>query len=337
MDRVFTSCRVEERSIIPFVKREIHHEVAAAKFGKREGGEIDIIVSEITSNLVKHATRGELLYRVRTNLYQDTFEIICIDKGPGMDDIAHMKKDGISTTNTLGQGLGAIERLSGLSQIYSIGGWGTIVYARVNGEKKIDDPILRGGLDISALCVCKPHETVSGDGYWIKKTSAGVQIFFGDGLGHGPAAKEATDRAGDFFLKCPDKDPVSILRQMHEAVRRTRGLVAFVADWDKKSEQWSFCGVGNIQARLFSGMSYKNYMSYNGTLGLNIPSSMKSSIVTSEKNQYLIISSDGLRSRWELTRYPSILKYDGIILASALYKDFTRGNDDASILIAKVL
>jgi hypothetical protein len=44
-----------------------------------------------------------------------------------------------------------------------------------------------------------------------------------------------------------------------------------------------------------------------------------------------------LRSRWELTRYPSISKFDNIVLAAALYKDFSRRNDDSSIFIGKVL
>jgi hypothetical protein len=46
--------------------------------------------------------------------------------------------------------------------------------------------------------------------------------------------------------------------------------------------------------------------------------------------------SDGIQTRWDLNRYPAILKYDSTVLAAAIYKDFTRGNDDASVLIAKV-
>jgi hypothetical protein len=78
-------------------------------------------------------------------------------------------------------------------------------------------------------------------------------------------------------------------------------------------------------------------MSYNGIIGLNIPNSMKETIVEAEKNQQLIMCSDGLRTRWDLTRYSAISKSDNMLLAGALYKDFSRRTDDSSILIAKVM
>jgi anti-sigma regulatory factor (Ser/Thr protein kinase) len=337
MDKPFTSYRIEERSFVAYIKREIHAQVAHRHFTEARAGEIDIIVSEVCSNLIKHAGSGELLYRVSDVGDQDSrFEILCIDKGPGMNDVPKMMKDGMSTTNTLGHGLGAIERLSTFSQVYSIQGWGTIVYALVTTEDRKYATKNGLDLDIRALCVNKPRETVCGDGYRVKRTSQEVQIFFGDGLGHGEFAKEAADRAGNFFLGCEERDPVSILRLIHEHVRRTRGLVGTVAIADLKNNEWRICGVGNILTRVYSGVLYKNYMSYNGTLGLNIPNSMKESIYKIERNQHLIMCSDGIRTRWDLGKYSSIFKYDSMLLAGVLYSDFTRGNDDSSILIAKV-
>jgi hypothetical protein len=189
---------------------------------------------------------------------------------------------------------------------------------------------------IKALCVSKPRETVCGDGYRIKRTDANIQIFFADGLGHGEYAKEAVDHAGDFFYSCEDDEPIDIIRQMHEKIRRTRGLVATLAVMDKKSKEWRLCGVGNISTRIYTGIVYKNYMPYNGTIGMNIPNSMKVSTYYVEKNQHLVMCTDGIRTRWDVAKYPSIFKYDNTIMAASLYKDFTRGNDDASILIAKV-
>lgn len=337
MDRTFTSYRVEDRSFVSYIKREIHGHVAHAHFSEGRAGEIDIIVSELCSNLVKHASSGELLYRVcDIGEKNSRFEIVCIDKGPGMGDVPRMMKDGVSTTNTLGQGLGAIERLGDVSQVYSMPGWGTIVYVMVTTEatKYNARPALE--VDIRALNINKPREVVCGDGYRIKRTNTQVQIFFGDGLGHGQYAKEAVDSAGNFFMGCGESDPVSIIRLIHEEVRRTRGLVMTMAIGDLKTGEWSICGVGNILTRLYSGVTYRNYMSYNGTAGMNIPNSMKASVYKMEKNQHLIMCSDGIRSRWDVSRYPSIFKYDSTLLAAALYSDFSRGNDDSSILIAKV-
>ncbi|HEY0742017.1 MAG TPA: ATP-binding SpoIIE family protein phosphatase [Chryseosolibacter sp.] len=336
MDRLFTSYSIEDRSYISYLKREIHKEVSLGSFSEQRAGEIDIIVSEICSNTVKYATSGEVLYRTCHQGQHSTFEIIALDKGPGIPDISRMMRDGVSTGSTLGQGLGAIERLSDVFNIYSIPQWGTIVYSKVTTNKTTFVRKENLDLDVRGLMVAKPREVECGDLYRVKRTQTDVRVFLGDGLGHGKHAQEAVERAADFFFESDDTNPVDILRQMHEKVRRTRGLVGTIGIFDRRLNQWRICGVGNIVTRLYQGITYKNYMSYNGTIGLNIPTSMNVSVIPAERNQYLIMCSDGIRSRWDVTRFPSILKYDNMILASAVYKDFNRGTDDSSVLISKV-
>ena len=192
-------------------------------------------------------------------------------------------------------------------------------------------------VDVKGLLVPKPLEEVCGDGFAVVSNKSLVKILFGDGLGHGPYAKEAIDAARNFFFECEETDPVEILRGMHDKVRRTRGLVGSVAVLDKKTATWMLCGIGNITARLFSGIEYRNYMSYNGTIGLNIPKSMNATVIPADRHQHLVMSSDGLSTRWDISKYPSVFKYDLFVLAGALYKDFSRGNDDSSVLIAKVV
>ena len=336
MGKAFSNYRIEERSFVSYIKREIHMEATRAGFSEKKIAQIDLIVSEMTSNLVKHAGGGEVLYRcIESEKGNQVFEILCIDNGPGMEDPRRMRKDGTSTTGTLGHGLGAIERLSTFSQVYSVPRWGTIVYSKVKMKEKELAPDRTPDVDIRALCVNKPREVVCGDGYRIKRTVADVRIFFGDGLGHGQAAKAAVDAAGDFFMSTHENDPVEILRKMHEKVRRTRGLVGTVAIMNRANAEWNICGIGNITVRLYNGLQFKNYVSFNGTIGLNIPTSLKNSTFPLEKNQHLIMYSDGIRSRWNLSQYPSIFKYDNTILAAALYRDNFRGVDDASILVAK--
>lgn len=337
MGKAFTSVLIEERSIASYVKREIHNEISRRQFSEHQIAAIDLIVSEMTSNIIKHAKGGEIHYRTDDDKrHKPVFEIVCVDKGPGMTDLKLMQKDGFSTAGTLGHGLGAIKRLSDISQIYSIPGWGTILYAKIHTEDSA--PARTGQLDVEvrAFCVNKPRETVCGDGYRIRRSRTGVSVFFGDGLGHGVEAKAAVDAAGDFFMTCDEDSPVEILRQMHERVRRTRGLVASIAVFDKTNSALRICGVGNTVVRVYNGLEVKNYMSFNGTIGLNIPNSLRDSTFDLVKNQHLIMTSDGIRSRWSIGQYPSILKYDSTILAAAIYRDNFRGNDDASVLVAKV-
>lgn len=337
MDKNFISYRIEERSFVSYLKREIHSEIARSTFSEGRAGEIDIIVSEICSNLIKHAGSGEILYRIQPAKDETTFEILSIDQGPGIADVARMMRDGVSTASTLGHGLGAIERLSNIFNIYSIPDWGTIVYSKVTTLKQtlFKKDIFQ--LDVRGLCICKPRETLCGDGYQVKQTPEDIRVFFGDGLGHGPHANDAVRTAADFFFESDESNPVEMIRQMHEKVRKTRGLVGTIAILNRKQAEWNICGVGNILTRIYQGVSYKNYMSYNGAIGLNIPTSLNHSVIPAERNQLLVMASDGIKTRWDISKFQSILKYDNMILAGAIYKEFNRGTDDSSVLTAKVV
>lgn len=335
MDKIlFKSYAVAERSQLSFVKREIHN-LVRIDFGENKTGEIDIVVSELCSNLVKHAKDGEILYRLSKEKGLPLFEIISIDNGPGMKDVVHSSKDGISSKNTLGQGLGAISRLSSFSQVYSTEGWGTIIYAgfRAGAMEKLSP----GRFAFRCLNVAKPGENVSGDGIEIRRLEHKILVLAGDGLGHGQHAKDAVDKAIEVFNSSLTTDPAELIRELHAGAKKTRGLVATIAELDFDKKKWEVCGIGNIHTRLQRGLEYRNYICHNGIISLNIPARIENAVWDMEKFQMLIFCSDGINTRWDIARYPSILKYDPMILAAALYKDHARRNDDMTILILKIL
>jgi len=45
--------------------------------------------------------------------------------------------------------------------------------------------------------------------------------------------------------------------------------------------------------------------------------------------------SDGLQSRWDLSRYPGLLSRHPALIAGVLLRDFRRERDDASVLVLK--
>ena len=49
----------------------------------------------------------------------------------------------------------------------------------------------------------------------------------------------------------------------------------------------------------------------------------------------LVMHSDGIGSRWTLERYPGLLTRDPAVIAAVLYRDFCRGTDDATVLVAR--
>ena len=83
-------------------------------------------------------------------------------------------------------------------------------------------------------------------------------------------------------------------------------------------------------------MTTKNFLSYNGIIGMNLPSVLNDHFLPVEQGQLLIMVSDGLQSRWDTTKYPFIHRYDLTVLAAAIYKDYARQTDDASVFIGRM-
>ena len=131
MDNTFSTYKIDDRSLIAFIKREIHNLALQLGFTPHRAAETDIIVAELTSNLMKFANGGELLYRANFNGEHNEIEIYCLDKGIGFDNVAKIMNDGYSSSNTLGHGLGSIKRLSNDFQIYSMKNWGCVQYVKI--------------------------------------------------------------------------------------------------------------------------------------------------------------------------------------------------------------
>ncbi len=323
-----------DRSYFAVIKKDIHALGATLSFSENRLGEVDIVVAELLSNLAKYARNGRLLVKLVTEGTTRGIEIISIDEGPGITDVAKVMGDGYSTSNTLGHGLGSVKRLSDQFQVYSLKDWGTIILTRLFVTPvKI---IANSGICIRSIVIPKPGETACGDGFYQKVSKEKVKLMLGDGLGHGPEAALAVQTAMEAFKICPDDDPCEIIKFINASVRKTRGLVATVAIYDAKTKEWLLCGIGNIATRMQSATGTKSHIAYNGIIGMNLPRTLNNMRIVSERNQYLIFCSDGIKTKWEISRWPGILRYDPSILAAAIYKDHARHTDDMSVAICKV-
>jgi anti-sigma regulatory factor (Ser/Thr protein kinase) len=324
---------VADRSYFALLKKEIHVLAVKAGFSDNKVGEVDIIVAEMVSNLVKHAGGGRLLVKLVEEQHIEGIEFISIDDGEGISELNRMMTDGASTTNTLGHGLGAIRRLSNLFQVYSQKDWGTIMLSRLFKEEL---PYQKKANEIRSVVVSKPGEEKCGDAFHCRIGSHAIRLFLGDGLGHGAEAALAVNSAIQIFKTRKDDSAVEIIKELHRGVRKTRGLVGTVALYLKEEKRWRICGVGNICTRLINGIELKNNMSYNGIIGHNIPNSMKDQEVDAENAQVILLCSDGIRTKWDLTKYPGILKHDLSILAAGIFKDHARHTDDMSVVAVRL-
>jgi anti-sigma regulatory factor (Ser/Thr protein kinase) len=335
VSRTHVAFKAEDRSYFAILKKDIHALAVGACFTEAKVGELDIIVAEVVSNLVKHAGGGQVLVKLVEENGIQGIELISIDNGPGMTDVSRMVADGVSTKNSLGQGLGAMKRLSDVFQVYSQKGWGTVILIRIYKEtlrsvKKLPKE------QISSVVLPKPGEKVCGDGFYSITTKDHIKVFLGDGLGHGPEAAHAVMEAGKAFINCDETNPVEIIRYINHEVKKTRGLVGTAAIFDFNLMKWKICGVGNISTKIINSGNAKNLMAYNGIIGLNVPRTLNAQEVDYEKGQHMILCSDGIKSKWDTIKYTAIQRYDTSILSATLIKDFARNTDDMSVAVCRI-
>lgn len=333
VDATHISFPASDRSYFSLLKKEIHRRLVEIGMDKYRVAEVDIIVSEMTSNLFKYAQGGEILFGNFTEDGIAYIELISIDNGPGMQHPQRMLQDGVTTSNTMGTGLGSIKRLSDSFDLYSQPGWGTILLSRIYIGHK---PVPKTNITIRPLVVSKPGERVSGDGFTCRVNHEGLKLMLGDGLGHGSEANKAVNEAAMSFKVFPDPSPTETLRFIHSSIKKTRGMVANITRYDIKKKEWSSSGIGNISAKWIGPMTSKNHMSYNGIVGHNIPTTMSDQHYSSLEYNQLVLCSDGIKTRWEVAKYPGILKYDPSVLGACIYKDHARQTDDMSVIVIKV-
>jgi hypothetical protein len=250
-----------------------------------------------------------------------------LDKGEGIENIALALSDGYSTGGTMGGGMGAMKRLASRFDIFT-GKSGTIVLLEL-GELLRQDHV-----EFAGIAIPFPGERLCGDAWHCHHDPDRTVAMIVDGLGHGFGAAEAALEAIAVFRKHVDAGPGEILTRIHDALRKTRGAVAAVVEIRPKEQKLVYAGVGNVSTVLHSGGSSRSLVSFNGTLGMSV---QRFHEYTSEWNpdSVLIMHSDGLQTRWDLSTYAGLLSRHPALICGALLRDFRRQRDDTSILVLK--
>jgi serine/threonine-protein kinase RsbT len=101
-------------------------------FGAVDQSRIATAVSELTRNIVRHASggRGEVAIRETSADGRVGIEIIVADDGPGIADVEQALRDGYTSGSGMGMGLPGTRRLMDEMTIDSAVGRGTVVTIR---------------------------------------------------------------------------------------------------------------------------------------------------------------------------------------------------------------
>src|SRR5262245_2578260 len=297
-------------------------------------GQLSLIVTEAGTNLVKHGGGGQLILRGSDEGGGKYVEVVALDQGPGMVNVALCLEDGYSTAGSPGTGLGALRRLASEFDIYSRQGHGTAVLARIRDRARSRAANGHGRIQTGTLCVPKPGEEACGDAWEEELRASGATLMVADGLGHGPGAAEAAEASVTTFRALRGRPPLARLEAIHAALRSTRGAAVAVADVDLATRVVRFAGLGNISARLVRGSHVRHLVSHNGTAG-HSARRIDEFTYPWATGDVLVMHSDGLSTQRDLEAYPGLIERDPSLVAAVLYRDFTRGRDDVAVLVAR--
>jgi anti-sigma regulatory factor (Ser/Thr protein kinase) len=290
-----------------------------------------IVASELGSNLLKHAKRGELHVSGLSGRGARGLEIVSIDRGPGMANVQDSIRDGHSTTGTSGTGLGAVRRLSDEFEILSEPGKGTILVSQILGKDRGEgSPAFRLGLAERPVS----GETVSGDSWAVRLRDDAALLMLADGLGHGMFAHEASRAAAEAFSQSAEESPAKLLQVMHGALRGTRGAAIAVARVEFGAARVRFAGLGNIAGSVISDGKLHAMVSHNGTAGYEARQ-FREFVYPWTKDSVIVLHSDGLSASWNPAAFPGLLRQHPSMIGALLYREFARERDDACILVGR--
>ncbi|MGZ3182118.1 MAG: ATP-binding protein [Telluria sp.] len=324
-------CPVTEATQVAAARRAATELAERLGFGETATGEAALLVTEAATNILKHAGHGQILLRPVTRAGVPGIEIIALDSGPGMGDLAGSLQDGTSGAGTYGIGMGAMQRLAHEFDIYTAPGKGTAVHLLLWPGR---EPPPAHGWDIGVVCLPLPSEDVSGDSWSAALAPTEACIAVADGLGHGPDAARASELAADVALRAPHLPVASLLDDVHHALRPTRGAAVALAQVDTHADAIRFAGIGNIAAHVFNGAEHKQLVSHNGIVGSNVRKVQEFSLPW-RAGALLVMHSDGLATRWDMDAYPGLASCHPALVAAVLYRDFARGRDDVTVLVLR--
>lgn len=326
---------MDDASRVGEARRHAVQAVTEMGWSEVDTGRLALVVTELGTNLHRHAKNGRLLIAMRPQ--SGEAEVISIDEGPGIADLALAMQDGHSSGSTPGTGLGAVRRLASEFDIHSSVPDGTVSVARV---RPAAPPPSTGAartvpaLQIGAICLPAPHESVCGDGWAAATHGDQTTVLMADGLGHGPEAAKASQAAVAAFAQTPDGDLRETMQTVHRALQATRGAAACVLRVDTADAHVTYTGAGNIVGRVLSGVFDKSLVTQHGTAGLQIRKPETTSLAL-PAHALVVLHSDGIETRWSVDRIRPLLQRDPTLVAAILLRDHTRHRDDATVVVIR--
>jgi anti-sigma regulatory factor (Ser/Thr protein kinase) len=319
--------KVHDRTQVGEVRRTATEAARRSGFLDGEVGRVALVATEIATNIVRHGGGGIVVVRQLDTAGGHGLELLGLDRGPGMANVARCLVDGFSTAGSPGTGLGAITRNADRYAIYSRPGHGTAIMASFHFGRPVEPP----GWEIGVVIDCHPGESLCGDNWAATVDRSSATLLVVDGSGHGPLAARAAETAIRIFGDNFDKDCVSLVAAIHRGLAPTRGAALAVARIDATARLLRFVGIGNISGVVANDGRFRRLASYNGTAG-HVVSQIREFTYPFVENPLVILHSDGVSPKWDIDTYPGLMRNHPSLVAGVAFRDHRRDRDDAAVV-----
>jgi anti-sigma regulatory factor (Ser/Thr protein kinase) len=303
-------------------------------------------VSELARNILKYATRGEVLLTRLAESGRIGVEAVVSDKGPGIADLETALQDHFSSGGTLGLGLPGVRRMMDEFDIRSTPDQGTVVTIRSwlgtpgaggAGSTSADVGACSGPLEgvtdnLEWSCyvrMCFGHR-VGGDAAVVVTGDGWVLAGLIDVLGHGPESAPLASKLAALIRSHGSLEPISLLEFLHESIKGDRGAAVGLCRVETASGEASFVGVGNTALRVLGSRSVRLH-SVEGVLGDRMRRLRVQRLVLGQED-LLLMYTDGVSSRFKVADLPELLFVPATRAARELVAHFGKRHDDASCI-----
>jgi len=171
-----------------------------------------------------------------------------------------------------------------------------------------------------------------GDGWSFARGEGWFTVMVADGLGHGVDAEGPSRSAVATFLAAPSESPSRIIERAHEALGGGRGAAVAVARVEGREVRYA--GVGNIAGSVIEDSTTRHMVSHPGIVGHRMSRVQEFTYPWSERS-LLVMASDGIKTQWRLDSYPGLVRRHPTLVAATIWRDFSRGRDDATVVVAQ--
>jgi anti-sigma regulatory factor (Ser/Thr protein kinase) len=290
-----------------------------------------LIASELTHNQLAHAKQGYFSVKALERQGIKGLEVMAADIGPGIEKPSLAFEDKIPTSGSLGAGLGAVRRIADEFEVDDRISEGTCVVARKF------EAATAPSCEIAIMGRPYPGESISGDDGVFLQSESGFLAGVADGLGHGPEARQSSNRAIEALIQMRETELDQIVVRLDSELAGSRGCAMSIMRFIEKDQILESVAVGDVHSHLYRLREAHFFTSTPLILGERRLRPLKSRVerVPIVVGSVLIMFTDGLKSRTSLKGQLDVLRQPAIAIAQHLLENESRPDDDVLVLVAR--